>query len=260
MVYREEDTLLNPYIVLLSYPRSGSNFLYYILYSIMGVRYQKQHGASPGYWEELYNLEGEEVTLYKMPLVFILRNPKECIPRQTGEYKFGPKFMSALSNKYPNGRDPSQHHYDYIRLLEHYDKAEQFKIMVYYEDLLTHPEREIKRILAEIDGLKTRGSRYNYWEIKNGNHVLNPKMSDDIENRTESHNPDILEYFIKNYDDLSKTSINRYENITTSSESKGRDLLYHSKKIDKREIKKIDQYLKENYPYLVNKYLKRYLQ
>lgn len=249
MIYEEEETGLNPYITVLSYPRCGSNFLYFALYSIMGVRYDKQHAASGGYWDDMYEMNGWLCSLHTFPMILIVRDPLECIPRQTGEYHFGEKFIDALSNKIPTGRAVEQHHYDYIKLIDHYDKATQPKIMVYYEDLLTNPGVEIKRVLDHLRGLKTD------WAFK-----LKPTDPETQPFQIEDYDEERYRYFIDNYEDMKKKSLSRYGTITSASETRGEDLHYHSKKMAQEDIDAVKNYITETYPDLAEKYLKRYLR
>jgi hypothetical protein len=230
MIKKEEECIINPYVQLLSYPRCGSNFLYFILFSITGVKIQKQHGATLNYWKKR---KGEEIAPKDLPMIFILRNPKECIPRQTGDYFFSYKIKDALLNLKPRGNKVDLHRYDYMLLLDHYEKFKGNKIIVYYEDLINNTKEESKRILDYISKIETPLGRITY-------------------------NEEDLNDFFDNYGKNRRKSLKRYGEITSVSITNGEDLTYHSKKINKEEKEKIRRFIIFQYRGIFKKYLNRY--
>ena len=76
---------------ILSYPRSGSNFLYYSL-SVIGIYLGKTHGQNKEFW-----LDKES----DKKLVFMIRNYKESIPRQIDGYKFDDRFCYTYDEDNP---------------------------------------------------------------------------------------------------------------------------------------------------------------
>lgn len=230
MVYTEEKCTDNPYIQLLNYPRCGSNFLYFIIFSITGIKIQKQHAATLNYWKKQNDID---VLIKDLPMVFLMRNPKECISRQTGDYYYSFKIKDALLNLQPRGNQIHLHRYDYMLLLDHYDKFQGKKIIIYYEDLIKNTKKESKRILDFISEIETPLGRVKYKER------------------------DFKDFF-NNYEIYRKKSLERYGVVTNGSITKGEDLVYHSKKIQNDDKEKIKIFIRDQYPDLFDKYLLRY--
>jgi hypothetical protein len=204
---------------ILSYPRSGSNFLYYSL-SVIGIYLGKTHGQNKEFWLD---------TESDKKLVFMIRNYKESIPRQIDGYKFDDRFKSQISNYRTDNDD---HHFDYISILDYYDKYTGPKIIIYYEDFINDTKNELIKVVDFI--------------------------SDGIDNTI------LVEEFIKNIEFHKKSSSDRYNSMMIigckSINDNKVDLLFHSNKITKVVKNKIDRYLYKNYKELFSKYLTRYLE
>jgi hypothetical protein len=228
MLYDEKDCEINPYIQLLNYPRCGSNFIYFIIFSITGIKIQKNHGAALSYWEKK-----DDIPVKDLPMIFLLRNPKECIPRQTGDYYYSAKIKDALLNLCPRGSSVHLHRYDYMLLLDHYDKFKGNKIIIYYEDLITNTKKESEKILDFISSIETPLGKIEY------------KIDD-------------FEDFFNNYELNKNKSLKRYGMVTNGSITKGEDLVYHSTKIQNVDKEEIKNFIHDQYPDLFNKYLLRY--
>lgn len=215
---------------ILSYPRSGSNFICYCLKNIFQFDsgMPKSHGQNKEFWYHYTDKKLNKVPYeyhLKSPLIFIMRNYKESIPRQTDDYNFSEKYRKAVSNYRTKDNN---HHFDYISILEFYDKREDPKILIYYEDFMTNIDIELKKIcdfVADSLNIEYKHDRFNS--------------------------------FIENIDFHKNESLKNYQKHS-ESKTKGGGLEYHSKKI-KLDIRyEIDRYMENEYEYLYNKYLKRY--
>ena len=221
--------------VLLSYPRSGSNFVWSILNELLpGICLYKSHAATLRFWTSFtpasYIGEGwlmpdRESTapmyLAHLPTIFVLRDYKECIARQTLTYVFDDTFKNQLLNKFPSGNERAEHHYDYIRVLEHFDQLTMPKILIRYEELFSNTSNSINDLSTFLRA--------------NGVSQL------------EDVPPDIA-----------PKSLERYARITTPSMSGGTNLLYHQSKMTRGTISSIDKFVFSEYPYLAEKYLSPY--
>jgi len=110
----------------------------------------------------------------------------------------------------------------YITLLKKIDKSKNAMI-VYYEDLII--KEKFKDIIVKILD----------------------KLGYDID----------IDEFMKNYNKHKNRCIELYINYIGGSETKGNKEKYYSKRLGKTE-QQYDDYVKEKYPYIWEKYLKRY--
>ena len=199
---------------ILSYPRAGSNFLHYCIKEITGIDIGKTHAQNKEFWSETQSGK----------LIFIIRNYKESIPRQTNAYDFGEKLKSQLSNF---RTECDIHHFDYISPLDYYDKYQGEKIIIYYEDFVINTEDNLLKVIGFING-----------DIK--------KIGD----------------FIGKLDSHKKKSAEIYNSLVPggckSINGKLVDINFHSKKMDNNTKNKIDSYISEKYKNLFDKYLSRY--
>jgi hypothetical protein len=194
--------------IIINYPRSGSNFLNYCIKELVGFGLWKNHGQSYDFW-----LKERQDT------IFLLRNYKECIPRQCNSYLASvikKQMVNAAANK-------DNDIFDYISVLNYYHTLKKKKLLIYYEDLITNTEFEILRVIKFLK--------------KDGVTLLNPQD------------------FLINLDAHRKKSAAAY---VQGSRTGGQVTIYHSKKINVADKKDIDTYLESTYPELWNKYLKRY--
>jgi hypothetical protein len=204
-------------MIILNYPRCGSNFLWYSIKEITGIILGKTHGQNKEFCEENYHDK----------LIFMIRNYKECIPRQTKDYSFGEKFKSQLLNYKTNS---DEHHFDYISVLEYYDKYEKDKIIIYYEDFISNTTTELLKVIKFIVG--------DIDEIK-------------------------INQYIENIELHKKNSSDRYRSIVVdgcmSIDLSGNvNIKHHSSKIPKDLRLEIDKYISNEYKYYFDKYLTRY--
>lgn len=161
--------------------------------------------------------------------ILILRNYRECLIRNYKTTSAVVNQIKAESNfkwidQYKN-LVLIQHHNHYFNNLRCYDVWDPSKrFLIYYEDLLEEPER----VLLEL---------VNFFNLKE---------EDGYE-------------FLKNLDFHIQTSMNIFnaKKSLGGTQSKG-DILFHSKKIGRKNCILIDKEVKSLFPKYFKKYLKRY--
>ena len=217
--------------ILLSYPRSGNTWLRYCLEYLThrpsfmrtmldNIRDQPL-AWSLGFEIDMNKPPIEKVHIRKQltsnnthpdnKLILIIRNPKESITRNehnliTLEILQGKESVSLYNR--------GSTYFDAITIYDEWDVDK--RLLVYYEDLLTHPRETLTDILT----------------------FLGEPLSE-------------LRIFIKKLKKHKKTCLALYK----EGESDG-DLLYHSKKTDPAHRKLIDAWIEQLYPMQWNKYLK----
>lgn len=213
--------------IILSYPRSGSNFLNYCLNILTGQEIPKIHGQYPSQWSaESLAGEGKQ-------LILIIRNYKECIPRQMEKYTAQGILEHASNTKpyekdiVPDRKGINARHADYIAMLEFFERFGGSKIFLYYEDLIANTHQELSR-LCEFTGVDNK----------------------------------VLESFMQDIDNHQHASSQRYNKTNTGCKSISKDgsaqPIFHSKKISAQDRLSIDRQLQQKFPTLYEKYLKRY--
>ncbi len=219
--------------LLLSYPRSGSNWLRYCVEFLT-----KEPTVGPEHLSTKLNQPygtrckiGVDLTLdyiifrahetnpdtYKKPLILLLRNYKECIPRHnllcqnSREEKVINVFIQGCTK--------------YTKLLKWYSNYKHKKTIIYYEDLISNPGLELEKLLKFLD-------------------------------RPTTH----LSSFIKNYEDHKSKSVKQYSDYVQKSQTRGNkeQLIYHSKNYSKEALVKIDNVIQKDIPKVFQQYLKRY--
>ena len=142
----------------------------------------------------------------KRPVIMLIRNYKEVLPRHIGWNEIN------IQN--------------YIKIIKQIDTYSEEKLFIYYEDIITDFENQLKKILNFIHA------------------EINEKQ---------------FEKFIRDIDIHKKKSIKIYERCLDSSRTKGKEIIFYSKgKTREQKIKcdiEIKKVLGDD---LFNKYLKRY--
>ena len=103
---------------------------------------------------------------------------------------------------------------------------EESRYVIYYEDLMLSPRESMQEILDFLEEDNFR-----------------------------------LDDYIKNLDQLKEYSLRSYDKQrpgNSGSYSKGRDLLFHSKKMPRELLIRADELFRKKHPYIWNKYLSRY--
>lgn len=230
-----------------SYPRSGTNFLVSLLTELSQRKaghYGRLHNSA---WNPLNlpidtNLPPVFVVHYpdhisslidneSHLLIALVRNFKENGTRNLYDLNTNSSqsIQELLKNtssfpilkKFIMGKTIDKRNYlPYFEILNIYDSwPEDKRLLIYYENLITHPEKEAKRIAAFLS--------------------LN---EENLVERVNHLQQKILENFS-----------NRHKSYTS-----GKDLLAYSKKLSKEEHYFLDNYVKSTYPVLWEKYLSRY--
>lgn len=214
-------------VLLISYPRSGRNWLLYSLYHLApsyNVCHQPQLKKRFGYeprkdaektirpahlFHKKHQLKSKKIPR-SSKIILLLRNYRESFTRDANGNSIG-----ALKNlKFSNC---------YFKQLDFFDSfPEENKLLVYYERLITEPESVFEEILVFL--------------------------GEDQSNLNE---------FLDNFEDHKKRSIGAYQKVHYSA-SKGEDLLYHTRRLPQGIIDQMDQYVKETYQYFWEKYLWQY--
>lgn len=166
---------MGPRTFLLSYPQSGNTWLRYCIEVISQrptirrhatkTRWLDLHYANPLAWEVGFEIDEHKAPIEKLheykesllchnnesiylnrttdTLIFILRNPKECIARS--EYT---SLSALLDNLWGN----CYKHSIYFENLALFDTwpAER-KYLIYYEDLISHPRETLADLLTFLD-------------------------------------------------------------------------------------------------------------
>lgn len=157
----------------------------------------------------------------KNKLLLILRNPKECIVRH---FEYSEKdFMNSVISE-------SGGYKFFIENLKLFDSwgNQKTKLVIYYENLITNPRREMIKVL-------------DFFEESHSN-------LDNIFTNLEGITGKILESY--------QTS--RCVKKRARMFSGGNQSIYHSRNFSKENMQIVDEYISSTYPNLWNKYLKRY--
>jgi hypothetical protein len=208
---------------LLSYPRSGNTWMRYCLESLSNERtvgyigphcefesgvLEKNRNESDYFLIKRHRAE-EIPNTHENKLVFLVRSFEDVLIRHNEGKK-----ITIIENT--NGTSIR-----YIDLVKFYDNFIGEKILVYYEDFMIDPRKEVERVLDFL------------------NLDVNKDKIDD--------------YFL-NIDDHKSKSIGIYGASTT----KGNLNIRHSSILSEKERKNGRDFLIRNYSSIYNKYLSRY--
>lgn len=230
----------NPKIYCMSYPRSGNTWLRYAI-EVLTQRPTAHHNfANKTIGMPLGLITGHALDYSKAPvwkvhfehelnfpnycynnredlLIFMIRNPKEALIRQLS---LRAVLHSTMNDDKRNIR-PYCSAYSYFDSLYVFDKWNPKKrLLLYYEDMISSPKTTFESLLAFL-----------------------------------GDSADKLEEFFSEYTKHKQTGLTIYNN-QGGSQSKGDDLLYHSKEISLEDRQEIDQWMEQKYTYLWETYLK----
>lgn len=216
--------------VLLSYPKSGNTWVRYIIECITN-RPTLMHYSS---WtpvvtdgpilkflnkEHVYHsfpvfkvherggiskIFGEENSYL---LILLLRDYHECIPRNIK----GVLKKTPISQKMQEFRIKFEMK-SYLRNVEFFVNYNPYrKMVVYYEDMMTQPEKEIQKICNFLGGDKDEVSKFFF-----------------------------------EYDEHRKSSLALYEKYWDGSKTFGRHMQYHVQSLDKNALESLETLVKES--------------
>lgn len=220
---------------LLSYPKSGSNWLMYCIQkltnftgiSINGNLMDGQKPDTPISEEEAIIKDHAYVPKFREAysqddvIICLVRNYKECFMSHVGF--IGDDKIEGLEGSKNIGPD-------YIRVLQIFDECKGKKYLIYYEDLMTDFELELRKLLDFLSQLNKFKQRMTVKE------------------------------FIEELDYHKKASMDFYNTEVNISRSDGKSTIYHSKKLTEEKKNMIDNYLITNFPHLTKTLLTRFLE
>lgn len=209
-------------VFILSYPRSGMNWIRYIIQHI----YPKNI-TEAGNINFLHMHLVEELPSTDLPLVFCLRDYKECIIRNTREYKCVPvidnsaiTFDELISiNEQKKVTDPGGTIENYVEILKIYHEWPGKKYLVRYEELIS----DTASVIAELAW---------FLEVKPGG-------------------------FLSNLNFHQNNSISEYNN-RHGSYTRGESKVFHQNNMSATDLNKLDDMIELRNPYVYNTYLKQY--
>lgn len=241
---------MNSYGAIIGYPRSGNNWLRFIieyltdhqtgfqplntemrrpLHHISELIDSKNKRNNEIIWNTHFlppqsNLN--EIVKNKGKIILILRNYKECIVRHIVHPKGLGKDGFIKNENFPNLINENENYLElihYLKLIDFYDKYEGEKEVIYYEDLLNKDtiRKPLEKLISLLDGDKEK-----------------------------------IEPFIKSFEFLVNESKNFYKRLGGSKSPKGTKL-HHSKCLSLEQKKHLDDTTLEMYPHL-EKYIKKY--
>lgn len=216
---------------ILSYPRSGNTWVRYII-EFLSKKPTKGYDDKGDRALGLKNNIGVDMKAppiaYKShkeilnsadKIIVIVRDYKEAITRHGKESRqIAPDKMKAHFIRETQGKE--YRGVDYITVLEAYDNHQADKLLVYYEDLISHPRREIKRICTFMD------------------------ISDTY-----------MHAFFNDLERHKKMSLKSY---AAGSHTKGVNLHFHAANLNKNFVKFMTDHIKNKHPEIYKKYLTRY--
>lgn len=208
-------------IFLVSYPRSGSNWLAYCTTNLLNSKINTFE--TPNYiFSKAHSFNSMDQN-YDGKIMLIIRNYKECIYRHhehsENDLTTQSYFHLITSEINNNPNNPN----NYIASILGFDKYTYPKFLTYYEDIISDTPKELKKLFdfLEIENIKV----YN----------------DFIEN---------LEYHKQKSFDLHHVSSKTHGEVSKNK--------FYSQDKPLEQKQEIDKYIEEHFPSMWEKYLKRY--
>lgn len=222
-------------MVLITYPRSGTNWFLHCITTLM--KDPTTPDTSPSKVQRLENYHSFEIieamtgapwthtfAPKKDKIIMLIRNYKECMLRH---FNGDPLIViDHLTNDEPY---PKQ--LRFFSNLQHFELwPENNRLLIYYEDLLTDPEQVLTNALVFLDLPLTHLEHF----LENIEAEQTKMRSQYNEAHERTHLPGV------------------------GSQSEGKDLLYHSKKVPEALLTTMESIAYQRAPKLYQKYLKRY--
>ena len=207
-------------VFLLSYPRSGTNWVRYIIEQIYP---ENPHGENYIHFHEMTEDVLQDYHKYKM--VFCLRNYREAVLRDARtwrpEHDSGELTIKTLLeiNEDKKNSDPGGTIGNYMQNLKIYDQWPGDKHLVRYEELITLPGHTISALA---------------WALH--------QFPDE---------------FLLHYEAHKKISVDNYEK-SQGSYTKGEAVRFHQDLMPEKDLLQLDIIFEAINPYLYEKYLKQY--
>lgn len=225
----------NEHVRLMSYPRSGNHWTMYIIEYFCQrtdlyerpVTGDHTYVGVPLYQESLFEEEDLQRNIIKVhcpknnskfPMIFILRNFKEVLARHLCDPAEKPENICNRIKLAITNRD---YYFSNIKVFDEMDPEE--RLLVYYEDLLDFPAREITRIVTFLSG-ECDSSR--------------------------------VKEFCLNLEEHQRRGLRHYQ--YNKPVSYLADHRRHTHQLSVESLRKLDRMVEEMYPELWDKYLSRY--
>ncbi len=232
-------------ILFLSHPKSGTRWGLYCICTLtersldfrLGDRsYNLIKGAVPNDRPNGCVLAGHtpytfgKIDTSSDKLILILRNYRESMLSWAHQFQRVVQNIDQEIKNSPMGRELDEvcasRRWGYFNNLQCYDLWNPEKrLLIYYEDFVSDPES----VLAEV---------VDFLEIERGG--------------------EILEEFLQNFETHQDTLLSKAFRGNLRDNAKNKDLLQHSKRIGIGEAKKLDEKVKQSFPYLFDTYLSRF--
>ncbi len=209
--------------LLITYSRSGTNWIRYFVETVSKKPTPGQKRVVEGNDYILDRAHAGFINAKKYKAIFlIVRNYRECLVRHHGLQKIR-NFGSI--NEFLKAEKLSQPANWFIKNLEAFDAYKGEKLLIFYEDLILEPEKNLQEI-GQFLGLS---------------------KSD-------------VKQFIDKIEEHKIQSINAYTKFNRKSTTKGdySQLGFHSTMLTPTEIMEFDAFYKQRHPKLFNQYLSKY--
>lgn len=218
---------------LLSYPRSGNTWLRYCI-EVLTQRptyYVRDFGMVAD--KPLSFLAGHALDVNKLPVLKIheradlrlsgcdyTRDKLIFIVRNPKEALI--RRALATGSYYDSERflQDMKLYFDNVQIFHEWPSAR--KLLIYYEDLMASPRTSLLKVLEFLD------------------------------DSSES-----LDIFFEHFEEHKNNALALYTHLGESM-TRGEDVLYHSSKLSEKEYVTLDQLIKDNNPFLCDRYLSRY--
>ena len=208
--------------LLASYSRSGTNWVRYFLESVTGRPTPGQTRLHRGHDYCIDRAHRAFKVMHRyQKVVLLVRDYRECILRH--HQKIWSAYADPITLLMDEGLE--QPPLWYIRNLQAFDKFQNDKLLLYYEDLVQEPGSTLSQLASFL--------------------VLDSS-------RTAA--------FLQNIKTHQSASVKAYEGGGHKSESLySKDLNYHAKtKLTPDQVRAFDRFYFSRYPEIANKYLARY--
>jgi hypothetical protein len=214
--------------LLMTYSRSGTNWIRYVVELLTGrptPGHQRLHGGEDYVIDRAH--QGYRVASEYERIILVVRNYKESLIRHyIDEWKGDEARQGSVDVVgFLEDRSGSQPPMWFIENVRAYHEFSGDKLLLYYEDLMTQPEAELRKLIEFLDLPR-----------------------------------DGVEDLFENLDEHRQQSVGLYrQNQESYTEGSSEKLSYHSDTLLSDDEKRaFDAYYAERYPELYRLYLQRY--
>jgi len=254
----------NNYLLMLSYPGSGSHFLSYCLEEWFDIQMLRPSRKKPRWLSNVLEKKlgvcmrttvfdsDRKKTKHKITamhlcreahikqfeeenggVILLLRNPLESVPRNI--HKRNPEalkndrdILKKMIEKSDNHDPVHELDVDYIRILEAYRKFEGHKVTIYYEDLIGNISSEYEKLFSFFADMDLVPDREKFT------------------------------HFMASYEEHKERSFSKAYIKDGLTKGKKKNLIFWSRLLDDEKKRSYMEYLKDNFPEVYNEHLARY--